>query len=80
MNFKLILSALAAVAVLGACGAPNAVRMDPTYDEAASSKFVGLNRDAVNRLIGNYDRVPLGETPVLVATIVNINDMRRAAP
>lgn len=80
MNFKLISLAFAAVAVLGACGAPSTVRMDPTYDEAAASKFVGLNRDAVNQLIGSYDRAPLGDTPVLVATIVNINDMRRAAP
>lgn len=80
MNFKLIYSALAAVALLGACAAPNVVRVDPTYDDAAASKFVGTNRDAVNQLIGNYDRGPLGDTPVLVATIVNVNDMRRTAP
>ncbi len=80
MNIKLILSALAAVTVLGACVAPINVRMDPTYDDAAASKFVGLNQYAVNQLIGNYDRDPLGDTPVLVATIVNVNDMRRTAP
>jgi hypothetical protein len=80
MNYKLILSALAAVAVLGACGAPSNVRMDPTYDEAAASKFVALNKDAVNQLVGNFDRGPTGDTPVLVATVVNVNDMRRTAP
>ncbi len=78
MNFKLIFSALAAVAVLGACVAPSSVRMDPTYDEAAASRFVALNKDAVSQLIANYDRS--ADTPVLVATIVNVNDMRRTAP
>jgi hypothetical protein len=80
MNFKLIFSALAAVAVLGACVAPNNVRMDPTYEDAAGSKFVELNRFAINQLVAGYDRDPLGDTPVLVATIVNVNDMRRTAP
>ena len=78
MNYKLILSAIAAVAVLGACGAPSNVRTDPTYDEAAASKFVALNKDAVSQLIANYDRG--ADTPVLVATVVNVNDMRRTAP
>jgi TolB-like protein len=78
MNYKLILSALAAVAVLGACGSPGNVRSDPTYDEAAASKFVSLNKDAVSQLTANLDRG--GDTPVLVATIVNVNDMRRTAP
>lgn len=77
MNYKLILSAFAAVAVLGACGTPSNVRTDPTYDEAAASKFVALNKDAVSQLVANYG--PSGE-PVLVATIVNVNDMRRTAP
>lgn len=78
MNYKLILSAFAAVAVLGACGMPGNVRTDPTYDEAAASKFVAMNKDAVSQLTANLDRS--GDTPVLVATIVNVNDMRRTAP
>jgi len=80
MNVKLILCAATAVALLGACGSPSGVRNDPTYDEAASSKFVSLNKDAVNKLVGGYDHGPSGDTPVLVATIVNVNDMRRTAP
>ncbi len=78
MNYKLILSAFAAVAVLGACGMPGNVRTDPTYDDAAASKFVAMNKDAVSQLTANLDRG--GDTPVLVATIVNVNDMRRTAP
>ena len=78
MNYKLILSALVAVVALGACGTPNNVRTDPTYDDAAASKFVSLNKDAVSKLIADYG--PAGDTPVLVATVVNVNDMRRTAP
>ncbi len=80
MNFKLILTTAAAAALLAACGSPANVRVDPTYDDAAASKFVALNRDAVNKLIDNYDRAPMGDSPVLVATVVNVNDMRRSAP
>ena len=78
MNFKLILTAATAVALLGACGSPSGVRTDPTYDEAAASKFVAMNKDAVSQLTSNLDRSE--DTPVLVATIVNVNDMRRTAP
>ena len=35
MNSKLILSVVAAAALLAGCGAPSNVRNDPTYDEAA---------------------------------------------
>jgi len=80
MNYKLILSAATAVALLAGCGTPNGVRVDPTYDEAAASKFVALNKDAISKLVADFDRGPTGDTPVLVATIVNVNDMRRTAP
>ncbi len=80
MNVKLLLCAVAAAATLVGCGAPSNLRADPTYDDAASSKFVTTNKDAVNKLIADFDRGPTGDTPVLVATIVNVNDMRRTAP
>lgn len=79
MKFTRILT-LAAAAVLAGCSTPANVRLDPTYDEAAASKFVALNRDAIVRLAGDFDRGPSGDVPVLVATIVNVNDMRRSAP
>ena len=80
MNSKLILSVVAAAALLAGCGAPSNVRNDPTYDEAAASKFVALNKEAINKLVAEFDRGPSGDMPVLVATIVNVNDMRRTAP
>ncbi len=79
MKFKLVLSALA-LGVLSACSSPPVVRMDPTYEEAAASKFVSTNRDAAVKLVDGLDTRSLGTGPVLVATIVNVNDMRRAAP
>ena len=42
MKFKLVLCA--ALGVLSACSSPPVVRMDPTYEEAAASKFVSTNR------------------------------------
>ncbi|MBK6323371.1 FlgO family outer membrane protein [Candidatus Aalborgicola defluviihabitans] len=80
MNSKLILSVVAAAALLAGCGAPSNIRNDPTYDEAAASKFVALNKEAINKLVAEFDRGPSGDMPVLVATIVNVNDMRRTAP
>jgi hypothetical protein len=80
MNYKLILSAAMAVVVLAGCAVPNNVRTDPTYDDAAASRFVALNREAIGKLVADFDRGPSGDTPVLVATVVNVNDMRRTAP
>lgn len=80
MNYKLILSTATAIALLVGCGTASNVRTDPTYDDAAGSKFVALNRDAIGKLIADFDRGPSGDTPVLVATVVNVNDMRRTAP
>ena len=79
MNMKLIVSATLA-AILTGCANTTPPRPEPTYEEAAASKFVATNRDAINKLVAGFDLVPLGDTPVLVATIVNVNDMRRAAP
>ncbi len=80
MNSKLILSVAAAAALLAGCGSPSNVRTDPTYDEAAASRFVALNKDAINKLVADFKFTPGTDTPVLVATIVNVNDMRKAAP
>jgi TolB-like protein len=80
MNYKLILSAAMDVVVLTGCAVPNTVRTDPTYDDAAASRFVALNREAIGKLVADFDRGPSGDTPVLVATVVNVNDMRRTAP
>jgi len=79
MKIKFILSAMA-LALLAGCAGTTAVRTEATYEEAAVNKFVIANRDAINKLVVGFDLGPLGDTPVLVATIVNVNDMRRSAP
>ena len=53
------------------------MRTDPTYDEAAASRFRGLNKDAITKLVADF-KFTLNRHPVLVATIVNDNDT--AAP
>ena len=79
MNAKLILSATA-LALLGACANNLPARLETSYEEAAANKFVVANRDAINKLVAGFSLGPSSDTPVLVATIVNVNDMRRSAP
>ncbi len=79
MNMRYILSATA-LALLAGCANTPPPRPEPTYEEAAASKFVVTNREAITKLVTGFDLGPMGDTPVLVATIVNVNDMRRAAP
>jgi TolB-like protein len=78
MNYKAILSA-ALLALLAGCTTTVENRV-PSYDDASASRFVSLNREAVGRLVADFNRGPTGDTPVLVATIVNVNDMRATAP
>lgn len=78
MNFKLILCA-SALTLLGGCATSVPPRTDTSYEEAAANKFVAANRDAINKLVTGFP-LGIGDTPVLVATIVNVNDMRRSAP
>lgn len=79
----------ATLGLLAGCSStPTTTRQDPTYEEAASSRFVALNKEAVSRLVaglGNSEngipaQIARNEAPVLVATIVNVNDLRRSAP
>ncbi len=79
MNVKLILSATA-LALLAGCATSVPPRLETSYEEAAANKFVAANRDAINKLVAGFSLGPTGDMPVLVATIVNVNDMRRAAP
>lgn len=82
MRRALLLPALAASALLGACSTNDGLtRLEPTYEEAAASPFLNANRSAINRMVGEFDRRNYGgDSPVLVATIVNVNDLSRAAP
>ena len=79
MNIPFIACA-AAVALLAGCASTTPPRMDPTYAEAAANRFVATNHEAVDKLIAGFNLAAAGDNPVLVATIVNVNDMRRSAP
>ncbi len=56
------------------------VRTEPTYLEAARAPLVQSSRDAVARLVNNLDLTATGPGPVLVATVVNVNDLSVSAP
>jgi hypothetical protein len=81
MKSPLLLTALAAAALLAGCNtAPTVVRTEPTYQEAASAPFLQSSRDAIGKLTAGFDLSALEGGPVLVATIVNVNDLSRSAP
>lgn len=69
-----------ALVLSGCASTPGMTRVEPSYEDAASSKFVNANRDAIQRLVTGLDMSKMAAAPVLVATVVNVNDLRRAAP
>ena len=74
---------LAGAALVTACSTPNNgvyVKPEPTYEEAKASKFVAANREAIDALVAGLDLAPFATTPMLVATVVNVNDLRKTAP
>ena len=82
MKTLAILSTLAAAAVLAGCNsAPqNVGRAEPTYQDAATAPLLQNSREAVSKLTAGFDLNALGGGPVLVATVVNVNDLSRSAP
>ena len=81
MKSAVLLSALAA-AVLAGCNSapPTVVRVEPTYQEAANNAFLQSSREAISKLTAGFDLSTLDGGPVLVATVVNVNDLSRSAP
>ncbi|MEN9844629.1 MAG: hypothetical protein RLZZ612_2458 [Pseudomonadota bacterium] len=72
-----------AIATLSACTTrPDGVYAleEPTYEAARQSKFVASSHEAVDKLLAGLDLTELAATPMLVATVVNVNDTRRVAP
>jgi TolB-like protein len=81
MKKALLASAIAAVALVGCAQKPAATeRVQPTYETITQDKFTETNRAAVAKLVEGISQSYLGEAPILVATVVNINDLRRSAP
>ena len=75
MKIPALLTVLAGVVLAGCANTSAPVRMEPTYQEAASSQFIQTSRDAVAKLTTGFDMGNLGAGPVLVATVVNVNDL-----
>lgn len=72
---------LGAALALTACSSqPQAVAPTaPTYTSAAHNPFIASGRAAIDALVEGFDMAPLGHAPVLVATVVNVNDLTRSA-
>ncbi|TSE20182.1 hypothetical protein Talka_01077 [Tepidimonas alkaliphilus] len=70
---------LAALLGLGGCAAtPASAPMVPTYDQALAHPFIKANRDAARALVVGLPPLDIG--PVLVATVVDVNDLRVSSP
>ena len=82
MNYLGLSTAVVCALALSACSVTSSgnARHGPSYEDAASNKFVSVNQDAIKRLVAGVDLTTLAGAPVLVATVVNVNDLRRAAP
>lgn len=80
MKIKFLTAALVAATVAGCANTNNTVRVDPTYKEASSSAFLTTNAEAAQNLIRGFDLSSLQNSPLLVATIVDVNDTRVSAP
>ncbi|MDD2544851.1 MAG: FlgO family outer membrane protein [Burkholderiaceae bacterium] len=80
MKSTALLTALAALVLAGCANNAAPVRVEPTYQEAANSLFLASSREAISKLTAGFDIESLGNTPVLVATVVNVNDLSRSAP
>lgn len=83
MNFSKIALALATVAVVAGCASRSSapvLRAEPTYQEASNNAFLNSSKDAVGKLLAGLEPGAVGPGPVLVATIVDVNDTSRSAP
>lgn len=82
---KLVLPLLAAAAVTSGCSVlspePNVyIKPEPTYAQAKANPFVASSKDAIQALVSSLDVKSMASKPLLVATVVNVNDLRKTAP
>ena len=80
MKRTLALTLMAALFAVGCAQQAPQLRMEPTYQEAANAPLLQNSREAVGRLVTGLDVAATGPGPVLVATVVNVNDLSRSAP
>ncbi|TSE23813.1 hypothetical protein Taqua_01700 [Tepidimonas aquatica] len=67
-----------AAITLGGCSSTPAAQALPTYEQAASHPFIKANREALQQLVAGLS--PADASPMLVATIVDVNDLRVSSP
>ncbi|MEG0677336.1 MAG: FlgO family outer membrane protein [Comamonas sp.] len=79
---RLTLSILATAAALAACSSTPApvAYAAPSYESAMQNPFITSGRAAMDEIVRGFDMAQLGQAPVLVATVVNVNDLSRSAP
>ena len=80
MKRALALTLLSALFAAGCAQQAPVLRVEPTYQEAANAPLLQNSREAVGRLVAGLDVAATGPGPVLVATVVNVNNLTRSAP
>lgn len=73
---------LGLVALLGACASQSTppAAPAPDYASATQNPFITSARTAIDEMVQGFDAQQLGQAPVLVATVVDVNDLSRSAP
>lgn len=80
MKRALALTLVSALFAAGCSQQAPVLRVEPTYQDAANAPLLQNSREAVGRLVAGLDVAATGPGPVLVATVVNVNDLSRSAP
>lgn len=79
-------SVAAAAALMAGCSLQPAQSVatlraeQPSYQTAADNAFLASGQDAIAKLTANLDPQLVGGGPVLVATVVNVNNLGTSAP
>ncbi|TSE30561.1 FlgO family outer membrane protein [Tepidimonas charontis] len=76
MRILAVLASVAALMVAGCSTKPQATL--PTYEYAAAHPFLQANREAMTKLLSGLPAAQV--SPLLVATIVDVNDLRVSSP
>ena len=82
MKRALFLLPVVAVALSGCASnePPSSRRVGPTYEAASQNAFLDGGRTAMAKLVEGLPPRALSDGPVLVATVVNVNNLTRSAP
>ena len=79
-TLKWMLPVAAVIGLAGCASKPPVVAVNtPTYAAAAQNPFIASSRAAIDMLVRDMEIPQQEQAPVLVATIVNVNDLTRTA-